>query len=382
MRRGNGEGSVRRRGDGRWEGRVEFQGAGGRSRSSVYGRTQRDVLAKLRAARDGALPLDGTEPLAAYLRRWLEQRDPRSPAAGTKKLRYTTWTGYDSRMRRHVIPTIGAVPIGKLTPEHVRMLVAKLSGACLSATTVAMVRDTLSTAMRRAVKDRVIPFNPVEAVDAVPRSRRQKYRLTAEEARTLLRAAAGEPLEALYVVTLRAGLRQSEVLGLRWRDVDLEGGALSVTSALVRVTGQGLRDFDPKSAASAATIPLPPAAIAALRAQRTRQLELRFRAGAMWQDTGYVFTTELGTPISASNLLRRSFYPLCARAGIPTRPGLRFHDLRHACGSLLIAEGVKPKLVQAILRHSKLSTTMDLYVHAYDEDLRGAVGALDRALGS
>ena|SRR5436190_5534512 len=86
--------------------------------------------------------------------------------------------------------------------------------------------------------------------------------------------------------------------------------------------------------------------------------------------------------ISASNLLRRSFYPLCARAGIPTRPGLRFHDLRHSCGSLLIAEGVKPKLVQAILRHSKLSTTMDLYVHAYDEDLRGAVASLDRALGS
>jgi len=86
--------------------------------------------------------------------------------------------------------------------------------------------------------------------------------------------------------------------------------------------------------------------------------------------------------ISASNLLRRSFYPLCSLAWIPTRPGLRFHDLRHACGSLLIAEGVKPKLVQAILRHSKLSTTTNIYVHAYDEDLRGAVATLDRARGS
>ncbi len=93
-------------------------------------------------------------------------------------------------------------------------------------------------------------------------------------------------------------------------------------------------------------------------------------------------STEAGTPISASNMLRRSFYPLCAAAGIPTRPGLRFHDLRHACGSLLIAEGVRPKLVQAILRHSKISTTMDLYVHAFDDDLRGAVASLDRALGS
>ena len=172
------------------------------------------------------------------------------------------------------------------------------------------------------------------------------------------------------------------ILGLRWRDVDLDAATLAVTSALVRVTGEGLRDFDPKSPASAATIPLAPAAVAALRAHRTRQIELRLRAGTGWQDAGYVFTTELGTPISASNLRRRNFYPLCARAGIPTWPGLRFHDLRHACGSLLISEGVKPKLVQAILRHSKLSTTMDLYVHAYDEDLRGAVASLDRALGS
>lgn len=148
------------------------------------------------------------------------------------------------------------------------------------------------------------------------------------------------------------------------------------------MTGEGLRDFDPKTAASAATIPLAPAAIAALRSHRTRQFELRLRAGTTWQDMGYVFTTDIGTPISASNLLRRSFYPLCERAGVPTRPGLRFHDLRHACGSLLISEGVKPKLVQAILRHSKLSTTMDLYVHAYDEDLRGAVASLDKALGS
>lgn len=101
-----------------------------------------------------------------------------------------------------------------------------------------------------------------------------------------------------------------------------------------------------------------------------------------------MFTTESGTPVSASNFMRRHFYLIAARAGIPTRPqadgtqGLRLHDLRHGCGTLLTSLGVKPKFVQTILRHSRLATTMDLYVHAYDEDLRGAVGALDRALGS
>ncbi|MGH2492351.1 MAG: tyrosine-type recombinase/integrase [Candidatus Limnocylindria bacterium] len=125
---------------------------------------------------------------------------------------------------------------------------------------------------------------------------------------------------------------------------------------------------------------------AALRAHRTRQIEQRLRAGSAWQDTGYVFTTEVGTPVRASNFMRRHFYPIADRAGIPTRrqpdgsQGVRFHDLRHGCGSLLISLGVKPKIVQTILRHSRLATTMDLYVHAYDEDLREAVNTLDRAL--
>ena len=387
-RRPHGEGSIYARKDGRLEGVVDLgrDGAGKRHHLSVYGRTRREVAQKLKAAQRehhaGLNAGDGNEPLGKYLTRWLELRDPRSPAAGTRKLRYTTWTGYEARMRRHVMPTLGTVPIAKLTPEHVRVLITKLSGSGLSATTVACTRDTLSTAMRRAVRDRLIAFNPLEAVDSVARSRAHAYTLTAQQARALLHAADGDPLEAVYVLALRAGLRQSELLGLHWRDADLEVGTLTVKSALVRVTGEGLRDFDPKTAASAATIPLAPAAIAALRAHRARQLEARFRAATAWQESGYVFTTEAGTPISASNLLRRSFYPLCARAGIPTRPGLRFHDLRHACGSLLIAEGVRPKLVQAILRHSKLSTTMDLYVANYDEDLRGAVEMLDRALGS
>jgi integrase len=101
-----------------------------------------------------------------------------------------------------------------------------------------------------------------------------------------------------------------------------------------------------------------------------------------------VFTTEYGTPVNASNFMRRHFYPIAAHASIPTRrqpdgtQGLRLHDLRHGCGTLLISLGVKPKLVQTILRHSRLATTMDLYVHAYDEDLREAVNTLDRALGS
>lgn len=154
--------------------------------------------------------------------------------------------------------------------------------------------------------------------------------------------------------------------------------------ALVRVKGEGLRTFDPKTASSAATIPLTATAVAALRAHKTRQDAMRAAAGAMWQAIpAFVFTTQRGTPVSASNFLRRHFYAIAERAGIPTRggSGCRLHDLRHGCGSLLISSGVKPKLVQVILRHSRLATTMDLYVHAFDDDLRDAVATLDRAIG-
>jgi integrase len=333
------------------------------------------------AARDAGIG-GRDETLAKYVGRWLEQRDPRMPAAGVRQLRWTTWSGYESRMRRHVLPALGATRLSRLTPDSIREALSRLAGRGLSSTTVACTRDTLATILERAVKDRVLAYNPAHAVDSVQRSKRATFTLTATQAAAFLRAAEGDPYAALFVLALHAGLRQSELLGLEWGDLDLERGTLTVRRSLARVKGQGLQLVEPKTKASAATIPLAPRAVAALRAHRDHVV------AANRLPVGLVFTTDVGTPVSASNLLRRHFFPICERAGIPTRarageaPGLRFHDLRHACGSLLIQAGVRPKDVQTILRHSKVSTTMDLYVHAYDEDLRGAVASLDRALGS
>jgi len=282
-------------------------------------------------------------------------------------------------MRRHALPTLGTVQLGKIRPDHVRAMLTRVSGSGMAQTTVAMVRDTLATILERAVRDRVLPYNPVHAVDSVPRAKPRAYVLTAEQASALLRAAEGNALEALFVVTLHAGLRESEALGLKWSDLDLDRAQLTVSRALARVKGAGLQTFDPKTPASAATIPLTARAVMALRAHRDRVVE----SGRL--PAGFVFSTSKGTPLSASNMLRRSFYPVCERAGIPTRrqpdgsQGLTFHGLRHSCGSLLIQQGVRPKDVQMILRHSKLSTTMDLYVHSYDADLRDAVRRLGAA---
>ncbi|HSW95190.1 MAG TPA: tyrosine-type recombinase/integrase [Patescibacteria group bacterium] len=380
---------MRQRADGRWEARVRL---GNGQRRSVFAKTQREALTKLRALhaeQDAGLRLDGRgQTVADYIKNWLDERDPRTPAAGVRKLRHTTWAGHESRLRTHAIPAIGSIPIGQLTPEHIRAMLTKISTSSLSPTTVAMVRDNLATILQRAVRDRVLPYNPVSAVDTITRAKAATYVLTADQARALIHAAAGDEYEALIVLALHTGLRSGEMFGLQWVDVDLDKAQLTVRQSLIRVTGEGLRPSAPKTAASSATIPLTATAVAALRAHRVRQIEQRLKAGTNWQETGYVFTTELGTPVSASNYMRRHFYPIAALAGIPTRrqadgtQGLRLHDLRHGCGTLLISAGVKPKLVQTILRHSRLSTTMDLYVHAYDEDLRGAVASLESALGS
>jgi len=392
-RRGHHEGSVfRRKSDGKWVAALDLGYQGGRRRRrTFYGETQQQALKKLGAAKrelDDGLSLGGRDQsLERYIANWLAQRDPRTRSAAVRKLRWTTWEGYENRMRVHVLPVLGSMPLGKIEPDHVRGMLSKVAGKSLSDTTVAMVRDTLGTILQRAVKDRILPYNPVRSVDAVARSKPRTYVMTADQARALLGAAAGDRFEAVVVLALHAGLRSSELFGLRWEDVDLDTATLTVKRALHQVTGQGLRTSDPKTASSAASIPLTSVAVAALRAHRKRQIEQRLRAGEAWNDTGYVFTTEVGTPVSALNFLRRNFYPIAKRAGLPTGKqkdgswGVRLHDLRHACGSLLISVGAKPKLVQRILRHSRLQVTMDLYVHAFDDDVRDAVDMLGRAIG-
>lgn len=313
-RRGHGEGAIyRRKSDGKWAGVLDAGFVDGkRQRSVLYGETERDVIAKLNAARrelDDGLSLSGRhQTLAQYVARWLEQRDPRTPTAGVRKLRYTTWQGYEARMRRHALPSLGAVQLGRLRPDHVRAMLTKVSESGMAQITVAMVRDTLATILERAVKDRVLAYNPVHAVDPAA-SRGQ--RIVPGERPVLAEHVEGNPLEAMFVIALHAGLRESEVLGLKWSDIDLDRAQLTVTRALARVRGAGLQTFDPKTASSAATVPLTSRAVAALRAHRDRVID------ADRLPVGFVFSTSKGTPLSASNMLRRSFYPLCERAGIP-----------------------------------------------------------------
>ena len=199
--------------------------------------------------------------------------------------------------------------------------------------------------------------------------------LTAAEARDRMAAAEGDRLVALFRVALMLGLRQGEVLGVKWEDVDLERRTLKVRRAVQRVGGRLILK-EPKSAKSRRTLTLPPSLVAALREHKVRQLEERLLAGERWQDQGFVFATRTGGPLDPRNVIR-SWHRVQTVHGLPRR---NFHSTRHTAASLMLAEGVPVKVVQEVLGHSLLSTTADTYGHLFPEAFDAAADAMERAV--
>ena len=171
------------------------------------------------------------------------------------------------------------------------------------------------------------------------------------------------------------GLRQGEALGLRWQDVDFERGTLGVVMQVQRIEGQ-LTLVELKTRESRRTLCLPSVAVQSLRDHRVRQLEERLSAGDRWQDHGLVFCTSRGTPICAVNL-SREYHRLLKRTGIRR---IRFHDLRHTCATLLLVQGVAPRVIMDLLGHTQISTTMDIYAHVMPDLRKEAATKMDELL--
>jgi integrase len=191
-----------------------------------------------------------------------------------------------------------------------------------------------------------------------------------------LEAAQGERLDALFVLALSSGMRLGELLGLRWRDVDLDAGTLQVRQILVRMPS-GLRFGEPKTKRSRRRISLSAGARDALRHHRARQAAERLRLGPVWEDHDLVFANEIGKPLDAGNLLRRDFWRVLSKAGVPR---CRFHDLRHTCATLLLQQGVHAKVVSELLGHSSIGMTLDIYSHVIPDMQQHAVSAMDAVL--
>jgi integrase len=372
-RRGHGEGAIyQRESDGKWCCVLELGWANGkRKRKVVYGKTRKEVAEKLkvllRDQQQGVPVAVERQSVEQFLTRWLEE-------AAKPAVRPRTYDSYALVIRLYLVPALGRYQLAKLTPEQVQTTLNELLARGLSPRTVSYARAVLRRALNQALRWGRVARN-VAALTEPPRAKRHEITpLTREQGRVLLDAARGTRHEALYRVALALGLRMGEILGLRWQDVDLEGGSLSVAVALQR--RKGSRELvEPKTTRSKRTMPLPPVLVAALRAHRARQLAERLAAGPAWQDWGLVFPSTIGTPIEPRNLTRH-FKSLLQGAGLPD---VRFHDLRHSCASLLVAQGVHPRMIMAYLGHSQIGLTMNTYAHVLPEAQR-EVAALMEAL--
>ena len=278
----------------------------------------------------------------------------------------------------YIFPMLGDVKLKALSPTHVRGLY-KEKLQTLSPRTVKYIHVTLHKSLKQALNDGLIPRNATEAVKP-PQVRREEIRpLTPEQVKMLLDAAseAGDRLEALYALAVHTGLRQGELLGLKWEDMDLESGSLHAKPTLTTARG-GPRLAAPKTKGSRRRVSLTRGAMDALRAHLARQLEEIDRAGSLWQENGLVFASETGAPLDRRDLTSRHFKPLLKRAKLPEKT--RFHDLRHTCATLLLTKNVNPKVVSEMLGHPNIAITLDTYSHVLPNMQDSAARALEEAL--
>jgi integrase len=238
------------------------------------------------------------------------------------------------------------------------------------------MHSVLRAALNQAVRWRMVHYNAAAMVSTPRVTRREVLALTPANARLLLDAARGDRLEALYSVALALGLRQGEALGLKWADINLETGVLRVHRASQRVPHRGTQLVETKTERSRRTLVMPPIVINALCAHRGRQAVERLAAGERWVDLDLVFPSERGTLADGPNVTHR-FHKLLKRAKLPQ---MRFHDLRHACASLLLVQGVHPRVVMETLGHSQISLTMNTYCHVLPVLQREAADRMELVL--
>jgi integrase len=371
---------ITKRKDGLFQGMYTAHTPGGPRRKYIYGRRKKDVERRLAeamgdAARGVVFDAKGVT-VGEWLDAWLT--DTIKPLVDAGKLTYSTYKRYAGIVRKHLKPALGHRKLRDVTRAEVRKLYAA-KAATLSPRSVDYIHITLQKALSQAVRDDLIPRNV--AAGERPHSTRHTSpdrvkALSPAQVRALLEAAQGTRNEALYILALHTGLRQGELLGLRWADIDLEAGKLSVRRSL-KIAVHGLDFGPPKNKASRRSVPLNKSATAALRAHKARQNAERIAAGE-WRDAQLVFASRVGGPIDPTNLYNREYKPLLERAGLAGH-GFTFHALRHTFATALFSRGEHPKRVQSLLGHASITQTMDTYSHLIDDIGGDAVDGLDDA---
>lgn len=375
-KRGNHEGHIRQRPDGRWEAQYTagYKADGRPNRRSVYGKEREEVQKKLRAIAQQLDESRYVEPSAVtvekWLRTWFDEYFRTNHRASTASV-------YDSHINTHLVPALGAMKLQKLRPEHIQAMINDERQAGLSAGTVRKTVEVLKCALNQAVDNGLIPWSPADKVVQPKAEQKDIDFLTPSEVAALVKELPDSTSGRALLFILNTGLRVSEVCGLRWQDVQLK--QFSIRQVIMRTkafdgkaNSTELTAAPPKTKASQRDIPLLPAARRIIDRERLVNRANRLRAGALWADNDLVFCTPVGTPKDPANL-RRTLSDALKKAGLKHRG---IHALRHTFATNAIHSGMDVSSLAAIIGHTKIAFTLQTYVHSDMEQKRKAMESM------
>jgi integrase len=384
-KRGNNEGTITRRKDGRWEARISLgrDATGKVKRITLYGKTRQEVADKLTKTlhdkQQGTVIAPHKLTLGEWLETWLQEYK-------RQRIRPSTFDSYEIIVKRYVIPVIGHIALRDLRPDHLQGYYNEKAQHGLAASTIQLHHRIVSNALAQAEKNQLVMRNVCRLTELPRQPRREMRTLTIKQVTAqLLSVLQGDRLYAAFLTFFMTGLRRGELLGLRWQDVDLTAGILQVRQILVRIYNRGtqgegrktrLAFHEPKTEKSRRSVPIPEACLAALKSHKAHQAEEKILLGPGYQDNGLVFAQAHGGPIDPRSM-DRYFAQALKRADLPA---IRLHDARHTFATWMLEQGVSPKVVQTMLGHSSIRMTLDVYSHVSLELEKQAAATLNAAL--
>ncbi len=377
-KRKNGEGTVRLRTDGRWEGRyvVGYDDKGYPKTKNVLAKTKTECIQKLKKLKEecGGLKSDKIKadmPFGDWIDFWYQHYSK-------PRIRATTRAGYENRIYDHIIPEVGTIPLNKLTQNDLQQFYGRLKsngrishtekyGDGLSDRMVRACHANCRTALEKAVQEKLIRINPAIGCKLPPKKAREMQVLTREEMQRFLIQAHAEGYYELFLLELATGLRRGELLALQWDDLNFETGQLQITKQVYRTKEDGLLISQPKTKASTRAVALPPALLEVLR-------EYKKVVNSRWM---FPSPVKEDSPLDPGTV-RRRLQTILEHSGCKH---IRFHDLRHTFSTTALSSGMDVKTLSAMLGHTSAATTLDIYTHITDTMQATAAAKIDRKIG-
>ncbi|MFW6016503.1 MAG: tyrosine-type recombinase/integrase [bacterium] len=378
MARGDGEGTIIKRKDGRWMGAVTIgtdPETGKPKRKFIYGKQRKEVAKKMTDLKKKLYDGEYFEPsnlkLEYWLDRWIEGRK--------KTIAYNTYVAYQNIIKNHINPDLGQIKLKDLKAREIQELLnckleegrADSENGGLSPRTVKYIYTTLHASLKQAVKERLINRNVCKAVE-VPKKQEEDKELetwTREETDIFLKEAGSSNFYILFYLALNTGMRQGELLGLKWSDIDFKKKLIKV----IRQYGRNKEFKKLKTKAGKRVIPLTDDTIKKLEKHKIKQTEKKLALGEAFEDNDLICCNPIGQPVTNWQLYNE-YKNIVEEAEIPY---IRFHDLRHTFATLFIQAGGPIKVLQQILGHSSITVTIDTYVSVTDEMLNAAADIME-----